>query len=413
MTKKILMFGWEFPPEFNGGLGVACYGLTKAMSQCEDIDVTLVLPKKMEIDKTVESYIFADEINNSKGIITITSINSILTSYSTYDVYSSTRINANFGKNSEIYGSTIFEEVMRYAEKVKNLTTVEYDIIHAHDWLTIPASIEVKNKTNKPLILHIHATEIDRTGGMVDQRIYDIERYGMENADYIIAVSEHTKNIIIEHYGIDGSKIEVIHNGIDAEGFRYAPICNRTIERLQVYKDQGYSIVLFVGRLTIQKGIQYLLEAAKQVIENRPKTLFVIAGSGELQESLIRLSAKLKISKNILFTGWIGGGQRTSLYSVADLFVMPSISEPFGLVSLEAATHNTPIILSKTSGAKEILKNAIAVDYWDTDLTAEMIFSVLEYAPLKNLLSELAFLESQSATWELATKKITKLYNYF
>lgn len=420
MPCRVLMFGWEFPPQFNGGLGIACYGLTKAMSTMGALDVTLVLPKTMPVTKTVERFVFADQHNDVSGSVVIHAIDSLLSPYMSDDIYNHRRVQTdNHETCPTTYGATIFDEVYRYGVEAGRLVSQqiagvdkenEFDIIHAHDWLTIPAALEAQKQINKPLVLHIHATEIDRTGGHVDQRIYDIERYGMECADTIIAVSHHTKKIIVEHYGIHPDKVVVVHNGIDYKSFKYAPVCDTTVERLTQLQNEGYQIVLFVGRLTVQKGVEYLIRAAQTIIARKPKTLFVIAGSGDLQHQLIQLTASLQISDNVIFAGWVDGPQRTSLYALADLFVMPSVSEPFGLVSLEAAVHNTPIILSKTSGASEILKHAFAVDYWDTHKTADMMYTILEYRSLRRLLAKRGKKAARRVSWGKTAQKISSLY---
>jgi glycosyltransferase involved in cell wall biosynthesis len=367
----------------------------------------------MIVDQVSTRFVFADEATGTNGVIRVEEIRSLISPYSSIDVYSEQYSQLVELEESQYYSDNLLGEVFRYAQRVGTMNTTAYDIIHAHDWLTIPAALAVQQSTNKRFILHIHATEIDRTGGSVDQRIYDIERMGMHAADTIIAVSSHTKETIIRHYGIEPDKIRVVHNGIDYDSFKYAPVCNDTLGRLTQLKDQGYQLVLFVGRLTMQKGVEFLLEAAQKVIRHNPKTLFIIAGTGDLHHSLIYQAAQLRISKNIVFTGWVAGGQRTSLYSLADLFLMPSVSEPFGLVSLEAAVHNTPVILSKTSGAREILQSGIQVDYWDTDQTADLIYSVLEYQSLKSILSKTGQREAHNNTWDKTAHHIHQIYNHY
>jgi len=412
MSTKILMFGWEFPPYNSGGLGPACLGITKSLVKL-GVDVTFVLPRVLDIPKQTTKFVFAPHETDEKYNITLEEINSPLNPYLTSESYLSV---LEASSNRYIYASNLEEEVDRYSKVVGQIVAGrEFDLIHAHDWLTFPAALEAKRLSQKPLILHIHSTEFDRTGSKGNERIYNIEKEAMEKADKIITVSIHTKNVIIKHYGIDPNKIVPVHNGIDPIDHLNQPDlsdieANQLNQNLVKLKQNGYNLVLFVGRLTYQKGVEYLLKAAQKVIQFQPQTLFIIAGTGDMERYLIHLSAELGISDKVIFSGFARGENLKVLYSLADVFVMPSISEPFGLVGLESLLNHTPVILSKSSGIAEVLQNALKVDFWDTDETANLIVSVLEHDSLRFTLTELGHQEAQNVTWDKAGIKINMLY---
>jgi glycosyltransferase involved in cell wall biosynthesis len=408
MPIKILMFGWELPPHNSGGLGVACHGILKAMSRQGD-KVTFVLPRKMEVEEEISELIFDENDQNvqTKVQVIIHSFDSLLSPYITSEIY-----DYEFQKTKKsIYAPNLVDEVYRYSQvvdKIKNLET--FEIIHCHDWLTIPAGLEAKKRTNLPLVLHIHATEMDRTGGYCHPEIYNLEKYGMEQADKIVAVSEFTRQSIINNYSIDPNKVEVVHNGIDSEQHVINNSDNKIFERLQVLKQTGYQIVLFTGRLTFQKGVEYLLEAAKKSIQFNPKSLFIIAGSGDMEIALIEQASKLRISDRVIFTGFLRGKELNSLYQIADLLVMPSVSEPFGLVALESALYNTPVIISKQSGVSEVMQHSLQVDFWDIDEMTDKIVAVLEYESLRQTISQLANKEAKELSWYKTSDKLRLLY---
>ena len=433
-SHKVLMFGWEFPPHINGGLGVACLGLTKAMAMAGD-DITFVLPKIMDVatNEGIDSShfifdgaVFSQKLNRTdKEVkIKIHHFDSILTPYLTSKLYAQELgniVDQKANSNSEsfhdndnrlVYAPNLVGEVYRYAEVVNKIPDIEsFEIIHCHDWLTVPPALKAKKITGKPLILHIHATEFDRTGGWINQEIFEIEKLGMQNADQIIAVSEYTKNSIIQNYSIDPSKITVIHNGIDYEHHTKNQHTNPFSTKLMALKNAGYQLVLFTGRLTFQKGVDYLLDAAQKALKFNNKTLFIIVGSGDMEQKLINQAVDLKIADRVVFTGFLKGDELQSLYQMADLFIMPSVSEPFGLVALESAVHNTPVIISKQSGVSEVFKNSLKVDFWDTDEMANHIVGVLEYEALRKTLSNLAHAEAKQLSWHKAAKKIKNLYH--
>ncbi len=399
-SPKILMFGWEFPPHNSGGLGVACHGLAKALAQ-NNTRITFVLPKKMSVSADFLKMVFADIPS-----ISVRPVDSPLTAYITsreYSILQKRNIHT-------LYGTGLFEEVMRYALHARDIAKEEeFDVIHAHDWLSFPAGINAKKVSGKPLVVHVHATEFDRTGGNnANQQVYEIEREGMEYADKIIAVSQYTKNIIVSHYGINPQKIEVVHNGIDESDYETSSVAPEAIMRL---KERGNNVVLFMGRITIQKGPDYFIRAAARVLLFEPDTYFLIAGSGDMEYQMIREAAACGISDHVLFTGFVRGNERAALYRAADVYVLPSVSEPFGITPLESLFYGTPVIISKQSGVSETLSHALKVDFWDTDETANKIISVLRNKPLHNQLKNYGSQESRMLTWHKAADKCLKIYN--
>jgi glycosyltransferase involved in cell wall biosynthesis len=307
-------------------------------------------------------------------------------------------------EGNTIYGRDLFEEVERYKMMGAVIAQEEeFDIIYAHDWLSFGAGVEAKYATGKPLIVHVHATEFDRCGGPnVNQHVYNVEKWGMEEADRVIAVSELTKQVIVDKYGIPASKVRVVHNGIDDSTKPAGAGWNR----FRSLKASGYKIVLFLGRITIQKGPDYFVRAAARVLERNPKVMFVVSGSGDMEEGMMKLAADLNISQNVLFTGFLSGGDRHEMYTSSDLFVMPSISEPFGITPLEAMKLGTPVLISKQSGVSEIVQHAMKIDFWDVDEMANKILAIVGYPGLKETLSDYARQEADLITWADAAKKV-------
>lgn len=391
---RILMFGWEFPPFNSGGLGVACLGLTRALS-ARGTEITFVMPKKLDIKSPWVKMVFADD-----GSIEMRAVDSPLSPYLTSASYLRSR-----GQNG-IYGYDLMSEVLRYARMGAEIAKEEnFDVIYAHDWLSFGAGIEAKRVSGKPLIAHVHATEFDRCGGAmgINKEVYEIEKAGMEAADIVIAVSQLTKNIIVNNYGIPASKVRVVYNGIDDST---APAPGIGLPRLRALKASGYSLVLFLGRITLQKGPDYFIRAAKRVLEKNPKVVFVISGSGDMERQTMELAAHLGIADSILFTGFLQGPERAEVYSAADLFVMPSISEPFGITPLEAMRLGTPVLISKQSGVSEIVQHALKADFWDVDEMANKIISIVGYPGLKQTLSQNGIEEAKSITWAQAAQQL-------
>lgn len=393
------MFGWEFPPLFSGGLGIACEGLTKALIKHEDISIKFVLPKKSTVPSRRMQFLFADEMGFDVEIIKSDINNPYGTTYS--------KIN-HPGYNS--YLSNLIERVEAYELSGKTVALrSDFDVIHAHDWLSFGAGIKAKEATGKPFIAHIHATEFDRGGGFgINQYVYEKEKAGFEAADKVIAVSEYTKKVVNEKYGIELSKIEVVHNGIEIEEIDHKEI--DTMASLTKIKEAGYSIVLFLGRLTIQKNPEMILRAAKEILEHRPKTIFVFAGSGDMEGELIHKAVELGISDKVVFAGFVTGNPKHRLYRVADLFIMPSISEPFGIVPLESLANGTPAIVSKQSGVSEVINHALKVDFWDKDEIINKVVALLSHGPLKATLSEHGTREVHTVNWDRAADKVKSIY---
>lgn len=384
------MFGWEFPPNNTGGLGTACYGLTKALSRL-GIEITLVLP-------TAEN-VCPDFLKVRGTNMKVRKIVSSLTPYMSPSQYSTV-----YHSKNQLYGRTLIDEVMRYSEAAESIALEEdFDVIHCHDWLTYEAGIRAKMLTGKPLIAHVHATEFDRTGGLsVNQLVYDVERRGMEHADAIIAVSNYTKNKIIQHYGITPEKIIVVHNAVDKES---------SVQNLNFALKNHSKIVLFLGRVTLQKGPDYFLYAARKVLDVENNTKFVMAGTGDMEPYIIGKAIEMGMHDKVIFTGFLKGEQIDMIYRMADVYVMPSVSEPFGITALEAIKNGTPIIISKNSGVSEIVTHCLKVDFWDINQLANKIVGVLRYKELPEMMSQNAGKELTRITWENSAVKCARLYN--
>ncbi len=396
MQKKVLMFGWEFPPHNSGGLGVACYGLSKNLAK-KGVRISFVLPKKI---KGIESD-FLKIIDPEFAYENSYQFNSILHPYITEKKYDSI-----FFKSKPVYGKTLFEEVLRYADFADIVAQKEdFDIIHAHDWLSFGAGIRAKERSGKPFIAHIHATEFDRGGGEgVNSLVYSLEKEGMEKADKVIAVSYFTKEIILKHYGINPQKVEVVHNGID---FSKEEDVSRNVHQI---KKAGKKVVLFVGRLTLQKGPDYFIKAAKRVCDFSKDTYFIISGSGDMENYLIEEVARMGISDKVFFTGFLRGEKLKEVYRLADLFVMPSVSEPFGITPLESLINGTPVLMSRQSGVSEVVSHALKVDFWDVEGISDKILAVLNYDALSCCLKEHGKKEVKKISWESAAEKCIKIY---
>lgn len=387
---KILMLGWELPPENSGGLGEACLGLCKAMVGRGE-EVIFVLPKKMTLDINFMKIEYADIKNDLKNIPD---------SYTVSNAWLSKYRQLGFIPYDFIKGALLYAERIADIAKKHNA-----DVIHAHDWLTFPAGIEAKRITGKPLVIHIHSTEFDRTGGHYpNPTVYDIEREAIRKADKVIAISNRQKDIITNHYEISPSKVEVVYNGTPQFEKKDLPPALSEIKKL------GYKVVLFLGRITLQKGPEYFVRAAKRVLEYREKVIFVVTGSGDMQGQMMEEAAACGILDNFIFTGFLRGDDRNRIFQTADLYVMSSVSEPFGLVPLEAIANGTPVLISKQTGVSEVLSHALKVDFWDTDEMANKILAVLKYKPLKNDLKFNSRIELEGITWEKSADKCIGIY---
>lgn len=392
---KILMLGWELPPHNSGGLGIACYQLCKALSK-QNIDIEFILP-------------YAADYGIDFMTVTATHPQGVTASGEFFGAYDSQWYvpGEAGGRWPGAYspGQLYEQTVVRLAEKKA------FDIVHAHDWLTFRAALRVKELRNCPIVLHVHSVESDRAGRPEgNPMVQEIEGLALHLADQIVAVSEHTKRAIMHDYGIPGDKIEVVHNSIDAGSL--APLDGDNAYRyLTVMKSLGYRVVVNVGRLTIQKGLPNLLRTAQKVIAKEPKTFFLIVGSGEQYYELIEQAAALGIGANVLFAGFQRGKNWRDAFAIGDLFVLPSVSEPFGLTPLEAVGYGTPVLISKQSGVSEVLHNCLKVDYWDIDEMANVITGVVRSDALRDELWQGAHREYERLSWDHAAEKISRLYD--
>ncbi len=440
---RIFMLGWEFPPYISGGLGTACHGLTQALSDL-GLDITFVLPKPIEVPQSSHvkmlspSQIYdrrpdaqADSAAEAAVRVTFNTIDSLLKPYATPEYYQQ-RIDEIIQEKAEQqgfsdaeqnealqqwenlahqsigsgqYGGDMYTEVHRYAAAVARLALQEeFDVIHAHDWMTYPAGIAAAAVTGKPLVVHVHSTEFDRSGEHVNQMIYDIERRGMHAAHKVIAVSYLTRNILISRYGVLGDKVEVVYNGVEQNTEHRVAFNN-----IGIRSDE--KIVLFLGRITMQKGPEYFLMAARKVLEEIENVKFVMAGTGDMMHRIIEMAAQMGIGHKVLFTGFLRGKDVQRVYEMADLYVMPSVSEPFGIAPLEALNYDVPVLISKQSGVAEVLTHVLKVDFWDITEMANKIVAVLKYPPLQLTLREHGNFEVRRLRWSGAAQKCLKIYN--
>ncbi len=421
---KVLMFGWEFPPHITGGLGTACYGLTRGLIH-HGTEVIFVVPKLYgDEDAQDIRLVSASDIKlphrdesetNFWEQIKYFEISSSIIPYVSPEVYKTQKL---ISKQGNIYTSRVFdetyefsgkytdnllEEVSRYALMASIIAKKEsFDIIHAHDWLAYSAGVVAKEVSGKPLVVHMHATEFDRSGENVNQAVFELEKYGMENADKVIAVSNLTRNIVIERYGIDPAKVLTVHNAADSFMYRDASQFERNIDD---------KVVTFLGRVTFQKGPDYFVEAAYKILQKLPNVRFVMAGSGDMLYRMIRRCAELRISDRFHFTGFLQGEDVARMFALSDVFVMPSVSEPFGIVPLEAMRSNVPVIISKQSGVSEILRHAIKVDFWDIDEIADSIYGLTQYPALSKMFIRYGKQEVEDLKWEGAAVKVNEIYN--
>ncbi|HSO87239.1 MAG TPA: glycosyltransferase family 4 protein [Draconibacterium sp.] len=422
---KVLMFGWEFPPHISGGLGTACYGLTKGFAKLNQVGVIFVVPKAFGDEEQSETQLIgANQVPISKKEIKFEDVQQKIDYFEVESrmvpyvgeeefwtlksrKYSKqTRfVHTDVGYKIEFsggYGCDLFQEIKNYALVAEIIARdYEFDIIHAHDWLTFPAGIAAKKVSGKPLVIHVHATDFDRSGGSVNPRVYAIEREGMEMADSIVAVSGLTKNIIIEKYGIPHNKITVVYNAVE-------PVTDEKEKRLQKGVDE--KIVTFLGRITMQKGPEYFIEASKLVLKKMNNVRFVMAGSGDLMNQMIARVAELGISDHFHFTGFLKGNDVNQMLRMTDVFVMPSVSEPFGIVPLEAMQFNVPVIISNQSGVAEILENAIKIDFWDTYAMADAIYGLLNYSALATHFKREGKHEVENLEWVNSASAVTDVY---
>ena len=417
------MFGWEFPPHIAGGLGTACLGLTRGLAK-QGVEVLFVMPKASgDEDQSsaqiinasdVESLFEYQEVEEYWKNINFMQVGSNLMPYMDPERFSYEVNKSIHGSNGEKrigfknkyefsgkYGANLMEEVARYALVAATIATQHrFDVIHAHDWLTYAAGIAAKRVSGKPLVIHVHATEFDRSGENVNQVVYNLERQGMLEADRVITVSNLTRDIVINRYHINPDKVFTVHNAVDFQSYQDMAV-SRGIEE---------KVVTFLGRITYQKGPEYFIEAAHKVLKRYPNVRFVMAGSGDMMNRSIRRVAKLKMATKFHFTGFLRGQDVQKMFAYSDVYVMPSVSEPFGISPLEAMRSGVPTIISKQSGVAEVLKHAIKVDFWDVDAMADAIYGLLAYPGLSEFAAKYGLNEVNTLKWENAAFKLKQIY---
>jgi len=439
------MLGWEFPPFISGGLGTACYGLTRGLNGLGH-QIIFVLPQA--VDPGLATFVqlksprvagdtafgsdIADDLPNldlravptflkpydrppdaplasilgpyAAELGSLTSAGTTQVGSDTTTLETATDQSMPAGGSGAGYGSDLFSEVHRYARVALRIALSEsFDVIHAHDWMTYPAGIAVAAACGKPLVVHVHSTEFDRSGENVNQRIYDIERQGVHSAQRVIAVSHLTRNILLRRYATPPEKVDVVYNAIDRNGN------GNDIETPPSIR-QDEKIVLFLGRITMQKGPEYFLAAAKKVLEHEENVRFIMAGSGDLARQSIEMAARMGIGRKVLFTGFLRGDDVARVFKMADLYVMPSVSEPFGIAPLEALANDVPVLISKQSGVSEILTHVLKVDFWDINEMANKILAVLRHPPLQATLREHGNFEVRRLTWRVSAEGCVDVY---
>lgn len=425
---KVLMFGWEFPPHISGGLGTACYGMTKGLAGLKEVEVIFVVPKiRGDEYQSHVTLLGADQVQVIRKQIQFSDSDSKMEYYElrselipylgsnefyelkSNDISIEKRLVETTEEGKIIfsgdYGRNLFQEIQYYAIVAETLAReIEFDVIHVHDWMTFPAGIAVRNSSGKPLVVHIHSTEFDRSGSNVNPAVCTIEREGLQAADQVFAVSDLTRNKIIDNYYIRPEKVITVYNAVEP---------SELDGKVRFQEEFRIKTVSFLGRITMQKGPEYFIEAARLVLQKRRDIRFVMAGKGDLREAMIRLVAELNISDHFEFPGFLEAIQVTELFHASNVFVMPSVSEPFGIVALEAMQAGLPVVISKQSGVSEILKNAIKVDYWDSQSMAEAIITLLDDSGVGNKLSKAGKKEVSKLVWRNTALQILDIYRSF
>ena len=423
---RVLMFGWEFPPHISGGLGTASYGLTKGMATLENLEVIFVVPRAWgDEDQSMVRLVGANQVPMSfrkvyyKGFrhpLEKIEVSSRIVPYTDpEEFWRMTRSEVSGYKMfvhtdsmgmvdfSGKYEGNLMDEINKYAIVASVIAEEnEFDIIHAHDWLAYPAGIAAMEVSGKPLVIHVHATDFDRSGGSVNPDVYRIEKNGMDAASKIITVSNLTRDIVIHKYFINPDKVETVYNAVE-------PV--KISERLMIKKGFDEKVVTFLGRITMQKGPEYFIEAAYKVLQVMDNVRFVMAGSGDMMERMMRRAAALKITDRFHFTGFLKGADVFSLLDMSDVYIMPSVSEPFGISPLEAMQSNVPVIISKQSGVSEILTHAVKTDFWDIDAMADSIYGILNYPALANMFIKKGKEEVIRLKWDNSARHVRDIYN--
>jgi len=422
---RVLMFGWEFPPHISGGLGTASYGLTKGMTAMNDLEVIFVVPKAWgDEDQSIVRLIGANNIPVAfrqvyyKGFrkpIDKIEVSSKIVPYSDpeefwkysrsevsgYNMFVQTNDEGKVDFSGR-YDNNLMDEIHKYSIVASVIAEEnEFDIIHAHDWLAYPAGIAAMEVSGKPLVIHVHATDFGRSGGSVNPDVYRIEKRGMDAASKIITVSNLTRDIVINRYNIDPAKVETVHNAVEPVDIS---------EDVHVLKGFDEKVVTFLGRITLQKGPEYFIEAAYKVLQVMGNVRFVMAGSGDMMEKMMRRAAALKITDRFHFTGFLKGADVFSMLEMSDVYIMPSVSEPFGISPLEAMQSNVPVIISKQSGVAEILTHAVKTDFWDIDAMADAIYGILNYPALSEMIIKNGKEEVICLKWDNSARHVRDIY---
>jgi glycosyltransferase involved in cell wall biosynthesis len=423
---KVLMFGWEFPPHISGGLGTACYGLTKGLAQLQDVEVTFVVPKAWgDEDKSNVTLLGADQLpvihqqiqfDDASSKMEYYELRSELIPYLGTNEFYELKSKISSGEKRLIeltpegkivfegdYGQHLFQEITNYAVVAESIAReMDFDVIHVHDWMCFPAGMAAKRVSGKPLVVHVHSTEFDRCGRFVNTGICAIEKEGLEAANKIIAVSDLTRSIVIGKYNINRQKVVTVYNAVEPDG------SGGTKSAREFTNDK---VVSFLGRITMQKGPEYFIEAACLVLQKMKNVRFIMAGKGDLLNEMKQKVSTLNISEYFQFPGFLTDDGITELFHQSDVFVMPSVSEPFGIVTLEAMQAGVPVVISKQSGVSEVVKNAVKVNYWDTQAMADAIYSLLINWEYGLRLGEKGKREASKLIWSNAAAKIFKIYH--
>ena len=422
---RVLMFGWEFPPHISGGLGTASYGLTKGMTTLDNLEVIFVVPKVYgDEDQGIVRLIGANKVpvvskkiyykGSRKPLEKIEISSKIVPYVDPEDFWKLTRseveehslfIQANSRGMIDFsgkYDGNLLDEIYKYSVVASVIAEEnEFDIIHAHDWLAYPAGIAAMEVSGKPLVIHVHATDFDRSGGNVNPEVYRIEKNGMDAASKIITVSNLTRDVVINKYNIHPDKVETVYNAVEPVSYSD-----------EVLEQKGFDekVVTFLGRITLQKGPEYFIEAAHRVLKVMPNVRFVMAGSGDMMERMMRRAAYLKITDRFHFTGFLRGRDVFTMLTMSDVYIMPSVSEPFGISPLEAMQSNVPVIISKQSGVSEILTHAVKTDFWDIDAMADAIYGILNYPALAKMFIKNGKEEVVRLKWDNSARHVRDIY---
>ena len=418
---RVLMLTWEFPPMITGGLGMACYGIAKALVKL-GVEVDLIIPvaeevyfplrREADVDHLMAT--FADPGKKRGGLVSLEEIiaraGGFVSAYYTTGErvwkkeifqYWEKPESADYILRHLMYDHFLFRYVRNYtAMAVRIARRLDFDVIHAHDWLTYSAGLLIKDISEKPLVTHVHATEFDRAGGPGDGRIHHLEYLGNQHADRVMAVSSFTASVISDKYKIDPAKIRIVHNAFTVQG--------GVSKRQRIFKEPT---ILFVGRITIQKGPDYFLEVARRVLEKEKNVRFVMAGSGDMARKILHKAASLGLGTKFLFAGFLKRGEVEQILSSADIFIMPSVSEPFGIVPLEAMSYGAVAVISKQSGVAEVIENAYKIDFWDINQIVSIILDLLKTPGKLRELSQKGIEEVAKLQWETAARKVAAVYD--